>query len=318
MHENGFYSKETFRNYSNLFKIYVENKNFVNHGDSVKWFEIIKNLPKVHTDYVEVSGSQIVIGDPKEVNIQIKKYLEIEMMKLSPWRKGPFNLFGIAIDSEWCSDKKWERIKDYLPSNRGMRIGDLGCSNGYYSYKLLNLNPELIVGMDKTALFIWQSIALKNYAKKIQNLIILPCSAEEFTQQKVDFELLLSMGVLYHAKNPLNHINVLKNLLKKNGFLLIETLTSLNKKDICIQKGKKYAGMKNVNKIFTKNNLINILNSSGFKNIECVDESITDSSEQRKTKWMKGKSLKDFMSKDGNTIEGYPPLCRSIFIAQKK
>jgi len=28
MHENGFYSKETFRNYSNLFKIYVENKNF--------------------------------------------------------------------------------------------------------------------------------------------------------------------------------------------------------------------------------------------------------------------------------------------------
>ena len=318
MQDNGFYDMETFKNHSDLFKIYVENKNFVNHGDSEKWFEIIKNLPNLHTDYLEVSDSQIVIGDPKEINVEIKKSLEIHMMQLSPWRKGPFNLFGVEIDSEWRSDKKWKRIKDYLPSNRSMRIGDIGCSNGYYSYKLLNLNPELIVGMDKTALFIWQFIALKNYAKKIQNLIILPCSAEEFSQKKLDFEFLLSMGVLYHVKNPKDHIKILKNLLKKNGFLLIETLTSLDKNDISIQKGKKYAGMKNVNKIFTKNNLINILNSSGFKNIECVDESITDFEEQRTTKWMKGKSLKDFMCINGNTIEGYPPLCRSIFIAQKK
>ena len=80
--------------------------------------------------------------------------------------------------------------------------------------------------------------------RKIQNLIILPCSAEEFSQKKLDFEFLLSMGVLYHVKNPKDHIKILKNLLKKNGFLLIETLTSLDKNDISIQKGKKYAGMK--------------------------------------------------------------------------
>ena len=39
------------KNYSDLFKIYNENKNFVNHGDSEKWFEIIRNLPNLHTDY---------------------------------------------------------------------------------------------------------------------------------------------------------------------------------------------------------------------------------------------------------------------------
>ena len=318
MKNNGFYSVETFKNYSDLFKIYNENKNFVNHGDSEKWFKVIKNLPIAHTDFLDVSNSQITIGDPKEINSETKRLLEISMMQFNPWRKGPYNLFGLEIDSEWRSDKKWARIKDYLPNSTGMRIGDIGCSNGYYSYKLLNLNPELIVGMDKTALFIWQFIALKNYAKKIQNLILLPCSAEEFSKNKLDFELLLSMVVLYHASNPNDHINTLKDLLKKNGFLLIETLTSLDKKDILIQKGKKYAGMKNVKKIFAKNNLINILYTSGFKNVECVNERMTDIEEQRTTKWMKGKSLKDFICKNGNTIEGYPPLCRSVFIAQKK
>ena len=113
MQDNGFYDMETFKNHSDLFKIYIENKNFVNHGDSEKWFEIIKNLPNLHTDYLKVSDSQIVIGDPKEINVEIKKSLEIHMMQLSPWRKGPFNLFGVEIDSEWRSDKKWKRIKDY-------------------------------------------------------------------------------------------------------------------------------------------------------------------------------------------------------------
>ena len=74
--------------------------------------------------------------------------------------------------------------------------------------------------------------------------------------------------------------------------------------------------MKNVKKIFAKNNLINILYTSGFKNIECVNESMTDIEEQRTTKWMKGKVLK-ILCINGNTIEGYPPLCRSVFIAQK-
>ena len=50
-----------------------------------------------------------------------------------------------------------------------MRICDIGCSNGYYSYKLLKLEPELIVGMEKTALYVIQFLATKFYAKKFKN-----------------------------------------------------------------------------------------------------------------------------------------------------
>jgi len=31
-----------------------------------------------------------------------------------------------------------------------------------------------------------------------------------------------------------------------------------------------------------------------------------------------GKSFKDFTLPNGNTLEGYPPVCRSILVAQKK
>jgi hypothetical protein len=33
---------------------------------------------------------------------------------------------------------------------------------------------------------------------------------------------------------------------------------------------------------------------------------------------MQGKSFKDFTLPNGRTIEGFPPVCRVIFVAQKK
>ena len=315
---NNFYSKDTFNEYKYLFDMFLKNDNFSNHGNKEKWFHILKSLPNLDTKYLDYSGSQIVIGKPEEINIAEKQILENELLKLCPWRKGPFNVFGLEIDSEWRSEKKWERIKNYLPSAQGMRIGDIGCSNGYYAYKLLGLSPELIIGMDKTALFIIQFLSIKYYTKQIQELLVLPCSAEEFVQNNFDFDLLLSMGILYHSKDPEKHLDLLKKILKKNGYLVIETIVSMTDSNINIDKGKKYAGMKNIGTIFTKNNLIALLKKYQFKNIECVGESYTTTYEQRATKWMEGKSFQDFVLPNGNTIEGYPPVCRAIFIAQKK
>ena len=315
---NNFYSKDTFNEYKYLFDIFLKNKNFNNHGNQDKWLNILKSLPNIKTKHLDFSGSQIVIGKPDEINIKEMQILENELLKLCPWRKGPFNIFGLEIDSEWRSEKKWERIKNYLPNTKGMRIGDLGCSNGYYAYKLLGLSPELIIGMDKTALFIIQFLSIKYYTKQIQELLVLPCSAEEFSKENFDFDLLLSMGILYHAKNPESHLGELNKLLKKSGYLVIETIVSMAQENINIDKGQKYAGMKNIGTIFTKNHLIDLLKKYQFKNIECVDESYTTPEEQRATKWMEGKSFQDFLSPNGNTIEGYPPVCRAIFMAQKK
>ena len=315
---NNFYNKNTFEEYENLFSLFDENKNFSNHGNLEQWKNILTKLPDISTNYLDFSKECIQIGNPKEINLSQLKILEKGLLNLRPWRKGPFNIFGLEIDSEWRSEKKWQRVEDYLPKIKGMRIGDIGCSNGYYSYKLLKLEPELIVGMDKTSLFIIQFLATKFYAKQIQELIILPCSAEEFNPEFIDFDLLLSMGILYHAKNPSNHLASLQRLVKKNGYIILETIISNLKQNINIGKNQTYAGMSNIGTIFTKENLIKLLNVSGFKNIQVINDSFTNISEQRTTKWMQGKSLSDFILSNGSTLEGYPPVCRTIFIAQKK
>ncbi len=315
---NNFYNKYTFEEYKNLFSLFDENKNFSNHGNLEQWKNILTQLPDIKTNHLDLSKESIQIGKPEEINLLQLKILEKRLLNLSPWRKGPFNIFGLEIDSEWRSEKKWQRVEDFLPKIKGMRIGDIGCSNGYYSYKLLKLEPELIVGMDKTALFIMQFLATKFYAKQIQELIILPCSAEEFNPEFIDFDLLLSMGILYHAKNPSNHIESLQRLVRKNGYVVLETIISKSKKNINIKKNQTYAGMRNIGTIFTKDNVFKLLNLSGFKNIQVINDSFTDASEQRTTKWMQGKSLSDFTLPNGNTIEGYPPICRTIFVAQKK
>ncbi len=38
------------------------------------------------------------------------------LVGLRPWRKGPFHIHGVHIDSEWRSDWKWDRIISALPS----------------------------------------------------------------------------------------------------------------------------------------------------------------------------------------------------------
>ena len=318
LENKNIYSKKVLEEYSDIFNTFTTSKNFSNHGHLVKWQGILDTLPEINTNHICLTEPAIIIGKANEINYLQKEILESSLLALSPWRKGPFNLFGLEVDSEWRSEKKWERIKGYLPKNKNMRIADLGCSNGYYSYKLLNLEPELVVGLDKTPLYIMQFLATKYYANKTQELIVLPCSAEEFSQEKIDFDLILSMGILYHSKKPEDHISVLNKLLNKNGFVVLETIISLTKDNINIKKDETFAGMRNIGTIFTKNNLIKLMNTRGFKNIECVNENFTNTSEQRTTKWIQGKSFKDFILPDGRTIEGFPPVCRAIFIAQKK
>jgi tRNA (mo5U34)-methyltransferase len=312
------YSRETLKEYKSLFQAFSKNENFCKHGNLEKWKNILHLLPESNANHIDFSGSHIVLGDKASLGEEDKKKLQDLLLNLSPWRKGPFNICDIKVDSEWRSDYKWERLKGFIPNIADMRVADLGCSNGYYGYKLLGLNPELVVGMDKTALFIFQFLATKHFAKQIQKLLILPCSVEEFDSKNMDFNLILSMGVLYHVKNIPCHIDAVKKLIKKNGYLVLETIISSSEKNINIEQGTTYAGMKNIGTIFSKANLIGLLNASGFKNIELVNESFTSTNEQRTTRWMQGKSFKDFTLPNGRTIEGFPPVCRVIFVAQKK
>jgi tRNA (mo5U34)-methyltransferase len=58
--------------------------------------------------------------------------------------------------------------------------------------------------------------------------------------------------------------------------------------------------------------------SAGFKNIRCVDVSVTTIEEQRKTEWINTETLADFLdpADSSKTIEGYPAPVRAVVIAE--
>ncbi|MCK5843119.1 MAG: DUF1698 domain-containing protein, partial [Victivallales bacterium] len=72
--------------------------------------------------------------------------LERVLKKLHPWRKGPFNLFGVEIDAEWRSNLKWNRLSDGISPLKGKLVLDLGCGNGYYGLRMIGEGAERVVG----------------------------------------------------------------------------------------------------------------------------------------------------------------------------
>ncbi len=76
---------------------------------------------------------------------QIKR-IETLMRNLMPWRKGPFSLYGVNIDTEWRSDWKWDRVLPHLSDLTGRTILDVGCGSGYHMWRMIGAGAHLAVG----------------------------------------------------------------------------------------------------------------------------------------------------------------------------
>lgn len=66
---------------------------------------------------------------------------------LIPWRKGPFKINDLEILSEWDSAIKYNLLESHLDLKDKI-IGDIGCNNGYYMFRMLAQNPKQILGFD--------------------------------------------------------------------------------------------------------------------------------------------------------------------------
>lgn len=240
------------------------------------------------------------------------------VMDLIPWRKGPFNLFGIEIDTEWRSDKKWNRIRPALKHPRGARIADVGCSNGYYMFRLLKEDPRLVYGMDPSARCYYQFQLIQHFLRD-DRLCFDPLGVEHLTSFNELFDLVLCMGVIYHRRDPYQMLDQLKQSMRKGGQLILETLALTGDSPYCLCPPDRYAKMRNVWFIPSEGTLFTWLKKSGFDNIEKVSEEYVTLDEQRKTPFAPYESLEDFLDPaNGLTIEGFPPPLRVAFSAFKR
>ena len=282
------------------------------NGNLAKWLQSCQSLPQVKTNYLALNP-EIVIG--REGEIVNKEQFKKTLLQLSPWRKGPFKLFGVDINSEWRSDLKWQRLEAHI-NCANKRILDVGCGNGYYMLRMLGAGAQQVIGIDPSVLFIVQYLVLRQFCQQKPNAMILPFKLQDLPKDLEKFDMVFSMGVLYHRRSPIDHLFELKNLLVAKGELILETLVVTGIQGYSLMPEGRYAKMRNVWFIPSPETLVLWLKRIGFKDIEILNISTTSTEEQRQTEWMQFESLVDFLDFNKNkTIEGYPAPKRIIIKA---
>lgn len=286
----------------------------VHHGDYISWSNALNQLPPIGDIEAHFDCSAISIDG----NCDHKEQLFNALKALSPWRKGPFQITDVFIDSEWRSDFKWDRVLPHLQKLRGRKVLDIGCGNGYHCWRMLSEKPELVVGVEPSVLFNMQFRAIQNYLNRPE-VHILPFGIEALPIDMNWFDTVFSMGVLYHRKSPIEHLLSLKSLLAPGGELCLETLVIEGEAGQILLPEDRYARMRNVWFIPTAPELKKWLERCGFHNVRIVDSSITTIKEQRSTEWMSFESLPECLDANDQslTVEGLPAPRRAILLAEK-
>ncbi len=134
-------------------------------------------------------GPTIEVGEPLTVenspapvlSEDEKQQLSYWLNELGPYRKGPFSFFGEQVASHWNSDAKWKHCNPYLARDPAIRSGDvldLGCNNGYYLLRLLELKQSgQIYGLDPAPPFYRQFRFLQEMLEPdhpVRNIMFIP------------------------------------------------------------------------------------------------------------------------------------------------
>lgn len=284
------------------------------HGDLPRWLAALQRLPDVRAD--EVSLGRVVGARASGMASESRQRLEAALQDLIPWRKGPFHLFGIDIDSEWRSDLKWSRIAPHVDLD-GRRALDVGSGNGYYGWRMLEAGAASVVGIDPSLLFVLQHAAISYYVDRggYRNTV-LPVGLEELPAA-APFDVVFSMGVLYHRRDPAGHIRGLAGRAHDESTLVVESLIV---DGTPLRPRSRYARMRNVWLVPDLATLHLWLAAAGFADTDVVDVSPTTTAEQRTTAWMPYESLAAALDPGdpSRTVEGYPAPKRAVIIARRK
>jgi tRNA (mo5U34)-methyltransferase len=288
------------------------------HGDLARWEQALARLPDLPSGRARLDGPRVGIEGAGPLDADLGRSLAEGLMALHPWRKGPFCIQGVHIDTEWRSDLKWSRLAGAVSPLAGRLVLDVGCGNGYYGWRMLGAGARLVLGIDPTLLFVVQWLAVNRYLMR-DDLAVLPLGIEDLPHDLTGFDTVFSMGVLYHRRSPIDHLLDLRRLLRPGGELVLETLVLAGEADRVLVPPGRYAAMRNVWFIPTVDALAVWLGRCGFTGIRAVDVTRTGPEEQRSTDWMRFQSLPDHLDSDdpSRTIEGHPAPVRAVLIANR-
>jgi tRNA (mo5U34)-methyltransferase len=283
------------------------------HGKLPVWQSALAQLPKVELSSLELKD-KVSIGRANDLSMPLDEFKDL-LQHFHPWRKGPYHLFDMHLNTEWRSDWKWDRVLPHISSLTGRKVLDVGGGNGYHGWRMVGEGADLVMVIDPTVVFTMQYQAMQHFVQT-DKLYVLPIGIEDMPELGW-FDTVFSMGVLYHRRSPIDHLLELRACLKPKGELVLETLIVDGEEGMSLIPEQRYAKMRNVWFIPTIKTMLAWLTKCGFKNVRCVDEDQTSLEEQRTTEWMTFESLADFLDPNdvNKTIEGYPAPKRAVFVA---
>lgn len=289
------------------------------HGRLAEWQAVVERLPDIKARHINLNTSAIEIGQRNEVDDESAALIHRELQNLIPWRKGPYEVFGTYIDTEWRSDWKWDRISPHISSLKDRWVLDVGCGSGYHCWRMAGAGTSRVIGIDPTLLFYCQFAAIKRFVSGV-SVDMLPLPLEALPDNLCLFDTTFSMGVLYHRRSPIEHLLQLRDTLKPGGELVLETLVVDGPEGYSLVPQDRYARMRNVWFLPSLSTLRQWMSRCQFENIQVVDVSVTTTEEQRTTDWMPTESLVEALSTTDSqkTVENLPRPTRATIVAQRR
>lgn len=286
------------------------------HGNLREWQDAVAALPAVERQLPTIADGAVAASSI-DIAPPVADELTENLLRLRPWRKGPFRIGKVVVDAEWRSNIKWDRLEPMISPLTDRRVLDVGCGNGYYALRMHLAGARAVVGIDPTLLYVFQFHALSTFFAE-QPVIVLPLRLADLPQRSRIFDTVFSMGVLYHQRAPIDHLRQLRDTLRPGGELVLETLVLPGDQPLSRTPPERYARMRNIWHLPTVPELETWLDRAGFLQINTGAACLTTSDEQRSTVWMPFESLMEALDSQNPslTVEGWPAPQRTITVAR--
>ncbi|MEW6427813.1 MAG: tRNA 5-methoxyuridine(34)/uridine 5-oxyacetic acid(34) synthase CmoB [Thermodesulfobacteriota bacterium] len=267
----------------------------------------LESLQHLKARQLVLDQDVVQIGSDTEVSAEERLRVEAALRAFMPWRKGPFSVFGVEVDAEWRSFRKWNRLAPHLPDLEGKIVADIGSNNGYYLFRMAAHAPALALGFEPYPQHLF-CFRMLNGIAGLDNLHTLPLGVEHLPLFASAFDVVFLMGILYHRISPVEALKDVRTAMRPGGTLIVESQAIPGDGPVALFPRATYAKVPGTWFVPTGTCLAHWMERAGFNEVELFCSHPMSGEEQRRTDWMTFESYTDFLdpADPGRTVEGYP------------